>query len=210
VRTSRFVGLVTLLGFESACGPKAPPPAAIPERPYECVLHPLATLGPDFMVRQHVEASGHGRGGGFDAVLQKRGDALVVVGLVAGIRAFVLKQEGEKITFEQSLGPKMPFPPSYAIIDVHRVYWKRLPRDPSAPASGTVEGELDGEHVREVWSNGELAERRFTRPGEFEGSVSVQMGPGCTAALCRPKTVKIVNEWFGYTVAIENDEFTAL
>jgi hypothetical protein len=209
VKPSRALGCVFALG--AACGPKAPPSEPrLPNRPYECVLHPLATLGPDFTVRQHVEASSHGRGGGFDAVLQKKGGTLVVVGLVAGIRAFVLKEEGEQITFEQSLGPKMPFPPSYAIIDVHRVYWKALPRDPSTPPSGAFEGELEGEHVREVWSNGEITLRQFSRPGELEGSVRVTFGPGCTATLCRPKTVRIENEWFGYTVAIENEEFTAL
>jgi hypothetical protein len=207
VKPWHVVLVVACLG---ACSPKPPVGPPLPERPYTCTLHPLSTLGPDFTVRQHVQASGHGRGGGFDAVLQKKGDTLVLVGLIAGVRAFALKQVGDRVSFEQSLGPAMPFPPEYAVIDVHRVYWKRLPRGADAPPTGTVEGELDGEAVREVWSNGNLVERRFTRPGEFEGAVRIEYGAGCTAARCQPASVRIVNEWFGYEVRIENGEFTAL
>ncbi len=211
-----FASVFALLAGAGACATNATPPASsaatasAPEPPYSCALRPLATLGPDFSVRQRVEASSHGHGGSFDAVLQKKGDTLVLVGLVAGIRAFILKQEGERISFEQSLGPKMPFPPEYAIIDVHRVYWKRIPRAADAPASGTAEGDLDGERVREVWSNGNLVERRFSRPGEREGFVKVDYGPGCAATVCQPTWVRIENEWFGYTVRIENMEFSLL
>jgi hypothetical protein len=194
----------------TACAPRPPTTPAAPERTYACALRPLATLGPDFTARQHVEASGHGRSGGFEAVIQKKGDTLVLIGLVAGVRAFVLKEEGDHISFNQSFGPALPFPPEYAIIDVHRVYWKRLPRAAEAPASGVVEGELDGEVVREVWSNGSLVERRFTRPGEFEGAVRIAYGPGCTAARCFPASVRIDNEWFGYSVRIDSREITLL
>ena len=200
-----------VVGFLAcACASAPPPPVALPDHPYTCTLQPLATLGPDFTVRQHVTASGHGGSGSFDAVLQKKGSTLVLVGLVAGVRAFVLKQEGDRVTFEQSLGPRMPFPPEYAVIDVHRVYWKRLPRAADAPATGIVEGSLDGETVREVWSNGSLVERRFTRPGEFTGAVRIEYGAGCTATRCAPATVRVVNEWFGYEVRIENGEMTLL
>jgi hypothetical protein len=201
---------IVALCLTGACAPNASVAPVLPPRPYTCTLRPLASLGPDFTARQHVVASGHGRSGAFDAVLQKKGDSLVLVGLVAGIRAFVLKQEGDRVSFDQSLGPQMPFPPEYAVIDVHRVYWKRLPRSAEAPPTGTVDGELDGERVHEVWSNGNLVERRFSRPGEFEGAVTIEYGAGCTAARCLPLSVRIVNEWFGYTVRIDNTEITLL
>jgi len=201
---------VFLLAPLAACAPEPPRAPALPEHGYTCVLRPLATLGPDFTARQHVEATVHGLSGSFDAVLQKKGGTLVLVGLVAGVRAFVLKEEGERISFEQSLGPRMPFPPEYAVIDVHRVYWKHLPRGADTPATGIVEGELDGEKVREVWSNGSLVERRFSRPGEFQGDVRIAYGAGCTEARCLPVSVRIENEWFGYTVRIDNREITLL
>jgi hypothetical protein len=205
----RVAGVALGVGV-AACAPPPPTAPAAPVRTYACVLRPLATLGPDFTARQHVEASGHGRSGGFEAVIQKKGDTLVLIGLVAGVRAFVLKEEGDHISFDQSFGPKLPFPPEYAIIDVHRVYWKRLPRAADAAPSGVVEGELDGEVVREVWSNGSLVERRFTRPGEFEGAVRIAYGAGCSATQCLPTSVRIDNEWFGYSVRIESREITLL
>jgi uncharacterized protein DUF3261 len=201
-------GLVVI--WVAACTPPAPVGPPLPDRPYTCVLHPLATLGPDFTARQHVTASGHGRSGSFDAVLQKKGGTLVLVGLVAGVRAFVLKEEGDRISFDQSLGPKMPFPPEYAVIDVHRAYWKRLPPGADAQPTEIREGELDGERVREVWSNGNLVERSFSRPGEFEGVVRIQYGAGCTDARCLPVSIRIDNEWFGYSVQIDNSELTLL
>jgi hypothetical protein len=198
--------LVMAVLWLAGCGPRAGgPPAPV----YPCTLRPLATLTPDFTVRQHIEATGHGRSGGFDAVLQKKGDKLVLVGLVAGVRAFVLEQDGDRVSFDQSMGPPLPFPPAYAIIDIHRAYWKRLPRAADAATTGTVKGELDGEAVEEVWSNGNLIERRFFRP-ELPGAVRIEYGPGCTAERCLPASVRIVNEWLGYTIRVDNSEFTIL
>ena len=189
-----------------ACGPPAPQ-QPVPERAYTCTLHPIVELRPEFSVRQHIEASSSGKSGGFDTVLQKKGDTLVLVGLVAGERAFVLRQQGEQVSFEQSFGPPLPFPPQYAIIDIHRAYWKHLP---GAAPNGITKGELDGEQVEEVWSNGALVERRFFRPGEFKGAVRVEYGAGCNATRCLPASVRITNEWFGYSVRVDNGDFTVL
>jgi hypothetical protein len=199
-----FAAVAVALG---ACGPTQPPP--LTEAAYSCVLRPLATLGPDFMVQQRISATGHGHGGTFDAVLQKKGGTLVLVGLVAGVRAFTLREEGDQVSFEQSMGPPFPFPPRYAVIDIHRVYFMKLPRAPDAPPTGVTKGELDGETVEESWSNGSLVERRFSRPGEH-GSVRIEYGAGCTAARCLPATVRIVNEWFGYEVRVDNGDFVLL
>ena len=68
---------------------------------------------------------------------------------------------------------------------------------------------LDGEDVEEVWSNGNLVERRFARAG-FTGVVRVTYEPGCTAQRCAPPRMQIVNEWFSYRLTIENGEFTWL
>jgi hypothetical protein len=209
-RVAGGVLLVLAAALAAGCGPsgRAVSASAV-ALPYPCALRPLATLSPDFTVQQHIVATGHGKSGGFDAVLQKKGDTLVLVGLVAGVRAFVLKQEGLRISFEQSMGPPMPFPASYAVIDIHRAYYKRLPRPDDAAPSGVIRGALDGEAVEESWSNGSLTERRFSRPGQT-GVVRVEYGPGCTAARCLPAWVRIVNEWLDYTVRVDNEEFVLL
>jgi hypothetical protein len=197
--------VVTAATFLAACAAR---PVLPPD--YPCTLRPLAALGPDFVVRQHIEASGHGKSGGFDAVLQKKGGTLVLIGLVAGVRAFVLKQDGDRVTFDQSMGPPMPFPASYAIIDIHRAYWKRLPHPGDAAPTGVVKGDLDGESVEEVWSNGSLVTRRFSRPGQMRGAVTIEYGAGCTAERCLPASVRIVNEWLGYAIRVDNSDFTML
>jgi hypothetical protein len=199
---------VTLL---VACGPPAAPAPPPETREYPCILHAPSELSPDFSVRQHIEAKAYGRTGGFDAVLQKKADTLVVVGLAGGVRAFVLKQtDAGGITFDQSFGPKLPFPPRNVVVDIHRAFWKRLPRPNDAPPTTTLTGDLDGEKVLEKWNDGNLVTRVFTRPGEFEGAVRVSYGPGCKAESCTPSSIQIDNEWFRYTITIANTDFTPL
>jgi hypothetical protein len=193
----------------TACGPPPPPAGPTEKRDYPCTLHVPAELSPEFMVRQHVEAAAYGRSGGFDAVLQKKDDALVVVGLVGGVRAFVLKQSGEAITFEQSFGPPLPFPPRNVIIDIHRAFWKRLPVPADAKPTETRTGDLDDEKVEERWENGNLKTRAFMRP-DWKGKVLLTYGPGCTQERCTPKSIRIDNQWYAYTLTIENGEFTPL
>lgn len=177
-------------------------------RDYPGILHPPSELTPNFAVEQHVEAAKDGRTGGFDAVVQKNGDELVVVGLgPMGVRAFVLRQAGDAVHFEQRMGPELPFPPRNVLVDVHRVFFKRLPTDASrAPER---HGTIDDEDVTEVWNGDMLVERRYARAGQ-KGFVRVLYGPGCTAARCEPADVRVVNEWFGYELRIKNERYHAL
>jgi len=161
------------------------------------------------VVEQRVEATKDGRTGAFDAVLQKRGGELVVVGLgPLGARAFVLGQDGTEARFEQRMGPPLPFPPRNVLVDVHRAFFKRLElQGGGAPPDGVHRGRLDGEDLVEVWRDGSLVERRFERPGEMEGAVRVIYGAGCRVHRCEPATIHIVNEWFAYELKIENRRF---
>ncbi len=177
---------------------------------YPGTTAPPETLKPDFMVEQHVEAQRGDRKGSFDAVVQKQGDELLVVGLgPMKTRAFVLRQKGLLVTYQQSFGPPLPFPARNIVVDVHRVFFKRLPRAPSA-GDGTFEGEVDGERVLEVWRDSQLRERRFYRPGEQVGAVKVEFGEGCRADTCQPDRVRIENEWFHYRIDITNTLYQAL
>lgn len=184
----------------AACAPAKPPPA---DTEYPGIIHPASELTPDFMVEQHIEARKNDRTGGFDAVLQKKGGDLTIVGLgPVGIRAFVLRQVGTDATFEQSMGPAFPFPPRNVLVDVHRAFFKRLPPD-------ATKGTIDDEEVTETWKDGTLVERDFHR-GDRPGAIRVHYGPGCTRERCEPSTIRLVNEWFGYELTIENRRFQAL
>lgn len=193
-----------LLVALAACGPAAQPPAAGPQAEYPGVLHPPLQLHPDFSVHQHIEATSHGRSGSFDAVLQKRGDKLVVVGLgPASVRMFVLEQTAAGITFEQSFGPALPFPPRNIVVDVHRAFFKGLP---PSPLGGTRTGLVDDEEVREVWQGENLIERRFTR-ADRRDPITVSYAPGCTRTRCAPTRITLDNPWFAYKLVLENDSY---
>ncbi len=186
-----------------ACAPR-PPPAATAQNEYPGVLHPPAELHPDFSVHQHVEATAHGRSGSFDAVLEKRGGKLVVVGLgPASVRMFVLEQTASGITFEQSFGPTLPFPPRNIVMDVHRAFFKGLPPD---AADGVRIGRVDDEEVREVWQGENLLERRFTRADRPE-PITLTYSAGCTRTRCAPSRISIDNPWFSYKLVLENDSY---
>jgi len=182
---------------------------------YPCVLRDPRTLGADFLVRQnlaiHARRGDQPVDGQFDAVLQKQGDTLLIIGFgPMNVKAFTLSQRGDRIEFTQFVGPELPFSPRDMLVDVHRVFFKRLP-PPAAGYSGTVRGELDGETVAETWQDGQLRATAFTRPGsQLHGAVRVELGPGCAPARCEPSSATLRNEWFGYTLAIANDEFEEL
>ena len=121
---------------------------------YPCVLHDPATLPHDFLVRQsltiHARRDGRPVDGQFDAILQKQGDTLLIVGFdPMNVKAFTLEQRGDRIEFTQFLGPELPFSPRNIVVDVHRVYFHHLAPPTEPGYSGTARGELDGETVEE-------------------------------------------------------------
>jgi hypothetical protein len=209
MRTVRIGAALSVAALVAACGSPGPR-APEAETHYPGVLHPARELSPDFAVEQHVELRKGERSGAFDAVLQKRGDELVLIGLgPAGVRAFVLRQEGTDVRYEQTMGPTLPFPPRNVLVDIHRAFFKRLSAPPPA-GEGTVQSELDGEDVTEIWTRGALVERRYVRAAFREGAVRVLYGAGCGVERCEPETVRIVNEWFGYEIRIENRRYHSL
>jgi len=182
---------------------------------YPFVLHDPATLPHDFVVRQHLTIHARRDGqpvdGQFDAIVQKQGDTLLLVGLgPMNVKAFTLEQRGDRIEFTQFFGPELPFSPRDMVVDVHRVFFHHLP--PAGPGgSGRQRGELDGETVEETWQGGELRRAVFTRPGSaLHGAVIVELGPGCTQAACEPASATVRNEWFGYTLDIVNEGYERL
>ena len=183
---------------------------------YPCVLHDPRTLPHDFMVRQHltIEAVHDGKPvtGQLDAVVQKQGDTLLIVGFgPMNVKAFTLTHRGDRMEFTQFLGPELPFSPRNVMVDVHRVFFKRLPAPAQAGYSGVVRGELDGEMVEETWQAGQLRATVFTRPGSaLRGAVRVELGPGCDPIHCEPEAATLHNEWFDYTLTIVNEGYERL
>lgn len=183
---------------------------------YPGALPDPLTLKPDFMVRQTLtiktQRDGKPVEAELDAVLQKQGDTLLIVGFgPMNTKAFTLTQRADRIEFAQFLGPELPFSPRNVVVDVHRVYFKRLPPPTEPSYTGVQRGQLDGETVEETWRDGQLRGSVFTRPGEkLKGAVRVERGPGCAPARCEPEVATLVNEWFGYTLTIANEDYERL
>jgi hypothetical protein len=183
---------------------------------YPCVLHDPRTLGPDFMVRQTIAIRARRNGepveGQLDAVLQKQGDTLLIMGFgPMNVKAFTLIQRGDRIEATQHIGPELPFSPRDVVVDVHRVLFKRLPAPADPEHTGVVRGELDGEQVEETWQAGEVRARVFTRPGSaLRGAVRVELGAGCKPTRCEPGSATLHNEWFGYTLTIASEGYEPL
>jgi hypothetical protein len=182
---------------------------------YPCVLHDPRTLPHDFMVRQSLTIRAQRDGkpvtGQLDAVVQKQGDTLLIVGFgPMNVKAFTLTHRGDRIELTQFIGPELPFSPRNMVVDVHRVFFKRLPA-PTAVHDGVIRGELDGEIVEETWRDGQLRARVFTRPGSaLRGAIRIELGPGCDAIQCEPESATLHNEWFGYTLTIVNEGYERL
>ncbi|HET9990314.1 MAG TPA: hypothetical protein VFQ65_17405, partial [Kofleriaceae bacterium] len=104
---------------------------------------------------------------------------------------------------------KLPFSPRNIVVDVHRVFFMRLPSPTDPKFTGTQQGELDGEHVEETWKDGGLRASVFTRP-EMTGAIRVQLSEGCGISHCEPASATLRNEWFGYTLGIKNENFDRL
>jgi len=198
------LAVLSLLALVTACAHGAPPPStALPAPTVKDLPSPDAIPG-TFTVRQKLTArSAHG-GGSFEAVLQKKPGELLLVGLTPyGSRAFVLRQTAADVQFTSYIPRDLPFPPTFILLDVHRVLDAWL--GPGL-ASGERAGTVGAERVDERWRDGKLVERRFTRlaarASAPRGDVTVTYsgdGPAGLATL-----VTLENRQFGYTLTVES------
>lgn len=199
-------GLLALLAL-AACGPPRPPdgpPGPPPE--YPGALAPPASLrspdalGEAFALEQRVRAEYPTGAQEFRAVLQRRGDSLVLVGFGPhGGRGFVLQQTGREVTLESHLPEALPFPPEFMLHDIQRVWFRGL--DGPLP-DGTHREARDGEAIVERWEDGRLMERTFRRlDGDPEGELhaTYEGGLGGDAP---PVRVVFENGWFGYRLVL--------
>lgn len=198
----RIAGLA-LLALAAGCGPSAAT-AAVPV--YPGTLRAPSAYAGDFVV-DHTITAEHAQGSeSFRAVVEKRGDAIVMVGLGPhGGRAFTLRQEGEQIEFDNQLDRELPFPARYMLLDFHRVWFAALP---DAPLSdGEHSARVDDEHVRETWAQGRLLSRSFERAdAEPVGAIVITYEGGLSPDLDAPAPARVVldNAWFGYRLVLES------
>lgn len=195
--------LLVVLGCGSAAEPAGPPR-------YPGTLRPASELGADVMMRQTLEADWGAGSQAFEAVFQKQGDELVLLGLGPhGGRAFLLEHAGGEVRFETFVELDLPFPPRYVLLDVQRTFFPYLSREPLP--DGVHEERMDGERVRETWRDGRLLERTFERlDGDPEGTIRVDYGPGLVFGQPPPGEIVFHNGWYGYTLRVRTVDYRAL
>ncbi|MFO0624608.1 MAG: DUF3261 domain-containing protein [Polyangiales bacterium] len=180
----------------TACATARPTPPR-PQDPG--ALEDPARYEGSFMMRQRVEVALPTRTLRFEAVLQKQGAALTLVGLTPfGTRAFVLEQRGVEVSFTPTLPMELPFPARYMMIDIQRVFLRSAGR--GAAADGVREASVAGEAVRETWANGRLMRRSFSRPGDPGGADAEYEGGMLGRAA--PRVVRYRNRWGDYALTI--------
>jgi len=116
-----------LAGCGAAATPTQRPPPAYPGAlvaPSQ--LRSPPALGEAFALDERVRAETPRGNQEFRAVLQKRGDTLVLVGLGPhGGRGFVLTERGDEVDFESHLPEELPFPPRFILHDIQRACARR-------------------------------------------------------------------------------------
>lgn len=196
--------LVVLLSLAACNGPPERPPT---ELDYPGVLVPASEVPGAFLWRQQIAAEYGPRTVSFEAVLQKKGEKVVVLGLTPyGTRAFVIEQVGTSFSFTNHLPPEhaLPFPPRSILLDIHRAWFMTLPGAPHV--DGEHSGVREGEQVTEVWRGGRIVERRYRRlEGPPPGEIRVTYGAGMRD-LEPPEEAVVDNAWFGYRLVVKTVE----
>lgn len=167
-------------------------------------IRPPAALPYDFQWRQRVTAEWPDGKQSFEAVLQKRGGELLLLGLSPmGLPGFTLAlREDASIAFDNRTDTELPFPPAFILADVQRVFFPWLEPVP-ADFEGERTGTAFGLDVRERYSQGRLVSRAFQWSDAPEkGTVRVDY-EGTRPEQDAPERVLVTNGWFNYRLRID-------
>lgn len=219
---------LTVVVCLAAC---ATPPAHGPPRfeaGYPGLLRPPEVLGLDVVWRQRVTAEwsdGQGQSGsrGFEAVVQKQGSLLTMVGLSPfGSVGFAILLRGVEVELQNESGEELPFPPRFVLLDFQRVFYPWVSASRGPLPDGEHVAEVGGEQVRELWADGRLTERRFRRlDGQPPGDLVVrytwevagaELGtePAVASPWSAPSRAVLDNSWFGYELIVDTLQETLL
>jgi hypothetical protein len=205
---SRVHALGLLVALTACAAGPEHPPRPIGEADYPGALVPVTEIPGAFLWRQQIAAEYGPRTVSFEAVLQKKDDRLVVLGLTPyGTRAFVIEQTGTSFTFTNHLPPEhaLPFPPRSILLDIHRAWFMALPGGPKV--DGEHAGDREGERITEVWRGGRVVERRYRRLNDLPvGEIAVRYGKDGMTGLEPPDEVVLDNRWFGYRLVVRTVE----
>jgi hypothetical protein len=176
-------------------------------------LLPVSALDESFIWEQRVTASwkraGAGKqpssgSAGFDAVLQRRGDQLLLVGLSPmKTPGFIVTYQNGRVSFKNNSKRRLPFSPRYMIADVQLAFFPWLGPQNQAGFTGKRSGVRGRLLIEEHYKKGRLSRRVFRRrdaPGL--GQVVVEYS-GWQAGQSAPRKTVLRSGWYGYRLTIE-------
>ena len=208
-RAGRFVSLALLVLLCASC---TTPRRSWSEADDPGELRAVENFATEGLWRQHINVGWDGSDPhGFDAVLQRRGSALTVLGLSStGSTGFAFVLSDGEIEVTNHTGDELPIPPRFILLDVQRSFYPWLPASNAFGIDGRYEGEVGGEYVTEIRKDGRLHERVFRRlEGDPGGEIRVRYTWG-RDGWSVPSVVELENGWFGYRLRIETHDETLL
>lgn len=175
-------------------------PKQLPE--YRGPLVDPVEMRRDFMWQQRVSALHGDRKGAFDAVVQKQGPELLVLGLTPmKTRGFSLTQKGTNIEYKQFVPFELPFAPASVLYDIHRAFFYNLLAP--FPEEGVIESRFDDESIRDQFSNGHLERRTFFRVSGTQEDLVIEYSGEGYAETTPPRVTTIDNRAYGYRLIVE-------
>jgi hypothetical protein len=165
-------------------------------------LLPVAALPGDLVLQQHVTIRWGDDEQSFDAVLQKRGDQLLLLGLGPMNRVgFVLTLDDGGVHLENRSGRDLPFEPERILADVQRVFYPWVTSEP--PCTDCERGVTRlGLAIWERIGPAYLEERRFEDLGETErGTIIVRYDDWMDRGSIPGRAV-LTNNWYGYELRV--------
>lgn len=149
-----------------ACAPAIEKPKTQRAPLAPIALLPVTALGESFIWEQRVTASWGQQSSAFDAVLQRQGDKLLLVGLTPlKTPAFVLTYQKGEVTFRNYTKRRLPFSPRYMLADVQLAFFPGS-RHPSRASTGRVAPGAPGSR------SSRRSRRDDSQGGSFDGCLA--------------------------------------
>lgn len=199
------LSLSTLTSCASSNSKPKKPDSPSTRPPYRGPLVRPEEIPGDFLWQQRVSARHLDQEGAFNAVLQKQGRELLVLGLTPfGTRAFSLTQTGKKFKYKQYVPFELPFSPEAVLIDIHRTFFFGLELG-ALPSSGQRASTWEGESMTDTFHGGHLIKRRFDNVSGVEKSILIAYSGRGYLPFEPSEKVVINNQAYGYTLTVETE-----
>src|SRR5690606_19478299 len=159
------------------------------------------TIPGDFLWEQRVTAYHGERKGAFDAVVQKRGPELLILGLTPmKPRGFSLTQRRSEFTYKQYVPFELPFSPASVLYDVHRCFFHELLD--SFPESGSRKRAFAKERLIDEFEGSRLTRRTYENVSGSGMPLTIQYGPPGYGQGVPPRIVSLNNKAYGYRLTV--------